>query len=387
MCSAQCPTYVLTQDETESPRGRISLINAWAQGKIESGDINEHLENCLHCGQCERICPSGVSYNSLLSDYKANTRWFEHLPSKSQQMVSLLRDNTQRTHFFRQLYRYQRWGLRTLGRITGILKLIKLDHQERLLPTLQRPQELKPLYPATTSRRGTVALFTGCVSRYVEQDVITAGVSLLNQAGYDVVIPDKQACCGALARHNGEYEGFAQDQWDNLQAFQNENYEAIIYFASGCGATLNGYEQEFAGKLRELSDFLATHWEDQSTFPSAGEKTILIHRPCTERNALRAESGAVKLLGLLPQIVQKEVPSTQVCCGAGGTHLLEQSEINKQLRHQLIDDISTENPQVVVTTNTGCSLQIQLGLKERGLDIQVLHPVVLFERLIKGHTP
>ncbi|MDH5216820.1 MAG: (Fe-S)-binding protein, partial [Gammaproteobacteria bacterium] len=197
---------------------------------------------------------------------------------------------------------------------------------------------------------------------------------------------------GALNRHNGDNAEYQSRANNNLQAFSQLKISHIAYFASGCGATLTNYANtlentddklilnRFNRQLTDATDLLIQKAKEQSIQLQALNKKVLIHSSCTTRNSLRNEESAENLLRMIPRIKLTTLKMTNNCCGAGGSQLLSPDDINRQLQQDLIDDIEVHQPDIIVSSNTGCHIQIQNGLKKKGLDIPVVHPVVLFHQ-------
>ena len=393
MCSSQCPTYRISKLESESPRGRLSIIQAWSKDQLDiSEKTHAHISHCLHCGQCEKVCPSGVPYTKILNDFKSASNYKSRVDPAQTRIIRLITDTRRRRRLFRQLALIQKSGLRWLARSTGITRLLGLEHKESNTPFLPTPVNWQNYYGPQLEKRGQIGLFIGCVSEILDQEVIRATINTLNRWGYAVHIPEMQTCCGALNRHNGVDAEYQSQGNSNLQAFSPLKISHIAYLASGCGATLTNYTStlksdggelilnRFNRQLIDATDLLIQKTKEQAIQLQALNKKVLIHASCTTRNNLRNEESAANLLSMIPRIKLTTLKMTNNCCGAGGSQLLTPEDINRKLQQDLIDDIETHQPDIIVCSNTGCHIQIQNGLKKKGLDIPVIHPVVLFHQ-------
>ncbi len=387
LCLPQCPTYHLNRNENESPRGRIALIQALARKELEATDdvLYQHLNNCLLCRRCERICPSGVEYGRIMDmarQHLSQSRPASRLHKFGQQLLS-------------QHMQVAYHGLR-LYQKTGAAKLLhpllrqnkKLAWWQDLIPSLPAAQKFRSDYPISDKPIGHVALFTGCMGKNAEAQTLAAGIDLLHTLGYRVSLPRKQGCCGALQQHSGQADESRALAANNLRAFDDQNYDAVLYLASGCGAQLMEYPQldwndekekfqagEFQTKLQDLTGFIATALQKNALPFAALEKQVIVHQPCSQRNALRLPDQASRLLAHIPGIHLSTLSEDTPCCGAAGDYMLRHPQQARVLRQHLLDKLLADEIGIIVSTNIGCSLFIQTGLKDNA--VRVLHPVQL----------
>ena len=394
MCSQHCPTYQLTADENESPRGRIALIAALASGQIKAdvsvqNPVQSHLEHCTGCRACEDYCPSDVSFGAIMDEAKS-------LLNKTSAPTSSITPTISPTISLttgRWLRRYQRWGLQKLVRTSGILKPLGLAQKEGLLPTIPEMSAWQNYYPQNgeTKHLGDVALFTGCIANVFDREALDASRRLLNKLGYGVHVPPTQGCCGAMAQHAGQPDEAAQLATKNINAFAGLNVQAIVHTASGCTAQLSEYHQlpaladeniepakTLAAKSKDISQFLAEAQWPVDLQPAPLSKTIALHTPCSLSNVLHQADAPHQLLQRIPKLKIAPLPKTTRCCGGGGQYMLEQAEFARQLREKTLDNIDAQRAiDILVTSNLGCALHLAAGLRERGQPIAVKHPVVL----------
>jgi glycolate oxidase iron-sulfur subunit len=395
LCLPHCPTYRKTQNEADSPRGRIALMSGLAKGDLRiTSRLESHLALCLACRACEAVCPSYVQYGKLLDAGRALIkngrrafRW-----GKTWRRVAyhswLARPERLRSAG-RFLRGYQRSGLQRLLRKTGLLKMLGLHDLDAELPPLPRLVNLEGVYRPRGNSRGRVALFTGCVARLADQETLQAAIRLLNRMGCEVLVPPGQNCCGALPLHNGEADAAAALMQRNIEAFPVEELDAIVTLASGCGAMLSEYPAQlpadrtaaaFSGKITDICQFLADReWPiDLTLLPLP--KRIAVHDPCTLAHVLRRPDKPYALLRRIPGAEILPLPENNLCCGAAGTYHLTQPEMARKLRADKIGHLRRLAPDILTTSNIGCALYLAAGVREAGLNIEVLHPIVLLER-------
>jgi glycolate oxidase iron-sulfur subunit len=372
LCLPECPTYRLTQDEAESPRGRIALIEGLAAGQIAAGTrVDRHLDNCLLCRRCERVCPSGVKYGELMDRARTLTRG--ERPAWLKLTAELLVRPTAVGPLL-QLGRLAPRGGHLPGRFAALARA-----GDRATPP--RPGS----YAATGERRGRVGLFLGCVGRFSQARALHDALGLLRALGFDVEIPAQQTCCGALHAHLGEAERSRVLAERNNQAF-DADLDAVVSIATGCGAHLAddpAYRHGLAERHLDLNTFLARlpledfRWE-------ALPGRVLVHTPCSQVNALRSDGDVVRLLDLIPRLETAPLAGNTVCCGSAGSYLLSHPQTAERLREPKVEAAVAAAPDWLVTSNVGCALHLIEGLRAAGHPVPVLHPVQLLARQFRG---
>lgn len=399
LCLPHCPTYRYSRNESESPRGRIAILQGLASGQLTptTGAI-EHLAHCLDCRNCETACPAGVEYETL---FDTGQQWLRQHSRRSgirQRLVGLglglLASPSKLNRLAALLRLYQRSGLQFLLRHSGLLRLTRLDRADHLLPPLPAPARLQ-VPTVTKPVTGRVALFTGCLGSTLEQATVNASITLLHRLGFAISIVPDQRCCGALAWHAGESKPAMQLARQNLDAFEAERVDVVLYTATGCGAHLLKYPQlawsddeesararSFSDKCVEITTFLASHpWpEDIAWQPTA--RRVAVHEPCSQRNGLHQPDHATGLLKMIPGLDIVSLPDSASCCGAGGTTMLSQPAMADALRQDKLHDIAQVNPDIIVSTNPGCTLFLNAGLGHENT-LQVVHPVVLLAQQLR----
>jgi glycolate oxidase iron-sulfur subunit len=411
LCLSSCPTYRETGMEMFSPRGRIYLMKAVAEERIgmESDVFQEQMSACLNCRACEAVCPSGVQYGQILEASRTQieqARDEGRLPPHPW-LVRLMRGGAFGLMFkhlglFRLFSRlmglYQRSGAQALARGSGILKLLKLDETEALLPPIS-PSFVVPqgqIYPAEGAARYHVALLAGCIMTTAFAEVHQATIRVLQKNGCEVVLPPDQGCCGALHVHGGDMEGGRDLARRNIAAFEGMGLDAIIVNAAGCGSTLKEYghllhddpvwaerARAFSAKLKDVSEFLAgVELNTRDLKPL--NITVTYQEPCHLAHAQRIGAQPRQLLRAVPGLILKEMNESSLCCGSAGIYNITQPEMAARLGNRKLDNAEATGAEVVVTANPGCHLQLEGGLRRRGSAMRVRHIVEVLDQAYHG---
>lgn len=395
LCLPVCPTYRLTRDEAESPRGRIALMRALAQSSLPpSATLQQHLQHCLVCRACEKACPSYVPYGQIIDATRALATTRESSAHASTPTIRfldwLIGDPDRLFRIGKLLYYYQRSGIQRLLRVIGSLRLIRTDKLDALLPSLATPKKLHSFYPARGIRKGRVSLFIGCIAQITDLKTHEAAIQLLNTLGYDVRVPAQQTCCGALHLHAGNAEPAKRLMHRNLDAF-GDGTETVLTTTSGCGALLREYgihlktsaAATFGAHIMDISEFLLhADWSKVSFRPFP--RRIAVHDPCSLTNTLRQEKAPYALLNMIPGAEIIPLAENNFCCGGAGAYPLTQPEMAERLRTNKVQQLQHAKPDILVTSNIGCALHLAAGIREAKLDIEVVHPVVLLEKQLQA---
>jgi glycolate oxidase iron-sulfur subunit len=396
-CLPTCPTYLVLGNEMDSPRGRIWLIRSAAEGKIGIADsFAKHMNLCLLCRACETACPSGVKFGFLMEAARGQVDRHYRYPPADRRFRDLI------LHTFTDLGRlravtgllrfYQRSGLQTLARASGILRSLgRLGRMEAFLPAIPRPRsELPEILPAKGERRGRAGLLAGCVQRFFFADVNRATASVLSENGYEVVVPRDQGCCGSLLVHEGEREQAKELARRTIDTFERAGVDVVVVNAAGCGSVMKEYwellhtdptyaqrAQAFSRKVRDVSQLLAQVPLNGRLRPLA--LTVTYHDACHLAHGQKVRQEPRAILKAIPGLQLVELRESDVCCGSAGIYNLLYPDLAQQFLDRKIERITETGATVVVSGNPGCTLQIEKGLKERGLNIRVLHPVELLD--------
>lgn len=386
LCLPVCPTYRLTRDENESPRGRLSLIRALASGQLAPDQLlAEHLHRCTLCLSCESVCPANVGFEEQMSQARNWLQDSGHWPHTLAEkfLLNSLRKGDAGIKRVGQLARiYQRSPLRRVLRGSGLLRMTGLEQTDAGIPAFADMQDIDESYPAIGAEKGRVSLFKGCLQNQTDPDTLVATIRLLTNLGYSIEIPSSQNCCGGLHYHSGDHEEARQLAHKNVKAF--EGAQTILGVASGCGAVLKNYGQ-ILGKAGEstalayhdITSFLAENEVLDSAEFFALPAKVLVHEPCSHRNQLKQNKQVYDVLGRIPGLEIAALPDNQFCCGGAGAYSLSEPELASKMREPKLDAIAELRPDYLVTTNIGCALHLKSGLAMRNVNVELLHPVTL----------
>lgn len=373
LCLPQCPTYAVHALEGRSPRGRIALMRRLdAAPSDATAALMDDVTSCLSCGRCEAACPSQVRYAQLLPLARARLR---NVRGEAW-TTRVLRMLARRPRLLRGLLRAARAlapaaaADATRG---GWRTLLALAKSTRPTP---RPQP--PRRETRTQPRGRVLLLTGCVGSAVEGDTHAAAATLLARRGYDVALQPEGLCCGSLARQAGAVDEAERDAARLRSAVIGmRGIDAAVGCASGCiAAQRQALAGSTAAEVHELLAFLARTEDTAASAAAPQTQRVAFMLACTQR-ALDGGRAARHALSATPGVELVEIDDAPGCCGAGAIQFIADPETAGALRRQRVAQVVASGARCVATTNTGCRLQLQLGLAEAGLDLAVAHPAVI----------
>ena len=359
LCLNYCPTFRVTGLETESPRGRIYLMTQWKRGTLPfTEELARHIDLCLGCRTCEAVCPSGVPYGRIIEHGRAEVERLRKPNPKS-----LLVRQTMRQVLGHPI-RLQAAGAMT--RLGQALRLTGLVPQGRVLPRLTgayRPPAGR-VAPPIGERRFRVAFLLGCVMPIFYRPAHEASVKLLQLAGCEVWFPRGQRCCGALFAHNGDLEGARALREVNQRAFGMEDFDYLVVNSAGCGSHLKDFYPNLGARVRDLFEFLAEVGlpEPRQAVPLR----VTYQDACHLVHAQRIRKPPRQLLKSIPGLEFVEMAHADICCGSAGIYNAVQPEMSERILAEKMEDVLSVQPQVVVTANPGCQMQLEAGLRARG---------------------
>lgn len=395
ICLPQCPTYRVLGQEMDSPRGRLYLMRAAAEGRTAlTPQLAHHLDLCLGCRACETACPSGVPFGQLLEATRGQLeRAGVRAPGADRGTLRLMLALFPRPDRLRALLRglrfYQRTGLQAAVRGLDLLAPFKrLRALESLLPALPAVagDGLPEVTPARGTRRGRVGLLTGCVQSVFFPRVNAETARLLSAAGWDVVAPRAQGCCGALHLHAGRLTDFRALARSLVTAFPPE-VDFVVTNAAGCGSALKEYGhwlpgvdvETFAAKVRDVTEVLV----DAELTLEPLSTTVTYHDPCHLVHGQRVKAPPRALLRRIPGLRLVELADSDLCCGSAGIYNVQQPEMAGELARRKVERIRESGARTVVSGNPGCLLQIAQESRRQGFELEVLHPVELLGRAVR----
>ncbi|MBC3189546.1 4Fe-4S dicluster domain-containing protein [Pseudonocardia sp. C8] len=404
-CLPTCPTYAVTGEEMESPRGRIYLMDLAARGEIPLDEaFGARMDSCLGCLACVTHCPSGVQYDKLIESVR---------PQVERQIPRTVPDRLLRTLIFALFpypgrlrlaalggILYQRLGLRALLHALGVIALLppRLQALEALLPRVS----LRALFARGTPHtaavgppRLRVGMMPGCAQRVFFGDVNGATVRVLTAEGCDVYMPQDKQCCGALSVHAGQTEDGLRRARDTIEMFERYDLDVVVANVAGCGSTLKEYGDlladdpeyadraaAFSAKVRDISELITELSPQASRHPIP--TTVAYHDACHLANAQQIRSQPREMLRSIPGLTVTDIAEADLCCGSAGIYNLVQPEKAEELGRRKVTNLEAVTPDVVATANAGCLLQIRRYLDA---SIPLLHPIQLLDASIRGVDP
>jgi glycolate oxidase iron-sulfur subunit len=383
LCLAACPTYVELGVEADSPRGRIYLMRALEEGRLEpTAEVIRHLDLCLGCRACETACPSGVEYGALI---EAARPWVEARRPAGGRLARRVLGRLLTTRSVRHVLFAP---LRALG---GARWLAHLAHRLSsptlaLAAAMPRRRRVGPniaVVEPTGRLRGTAVLLTGCVAAELFPDTNRATARLLARAGVRVVVPRLQECCGALALHLGDLERARGLARRTAAALAAPAADWVVSNAAGCGALLREYEglggdlasRTVAARARDALELLAELGLPPPVRPVPC--TVAVHDPCHLVHGQRVRDQVRRLLGAVSELRLVELAEADMCCGSAGTYNLTEPAMARRLLDRKLDHVAASGADVVAAANPGCILQLRAGAIKRGLRVRVEHPIDL----------
>jgi glycolate oxidase iron-sulfur subunit len=412
LCLSSCPTYAELGTEMDSPRGRIYLMRAVTDGRVDlNADVRRHLDLCLDCRSCESACPSGVQYGKLIEPFRVfmnqtqpqttNLSWVQRL------LLFQVFPFARRAHLALTPLRWLQWTrLDRLLDKAGVFRLLprRLRQMHEMLPRLQpHYRRLPEVLPAEGPQRARVAVFLGCVADGVFPETNLATVRVLQHNGCEVWIPPGQHCCGAIHYHSGREQPAQQFAAANGATFVRglnetaDRVDAIIVNAAGCGAMLKDYGhllhdtpaattgRKFAAKVRDISEFLVQLGPIKPQHPLPIRATY--HDACHLCHAQQIRKQPRLLLEMIPGLELVPLPESELCCGAAGIYNLSQPEMAAQLGERKTANILATGAQAVFTANVGCLMQIGRHLRRQHPDLWVAHPIDALWASYSGEIP
>jgi glycolate oxidase iron-sulfur subunit len=401
-CLQACPTYVELGMETDSPRGRIALIDAMASGRAApTPALLGHLDLCLQCRACETACPSGVAFGRIMEEGRAMAVESGARPLawalRIQAMRQVLPHPRRLRGMMATLRAYQRSPLQALLRRTGALARISqdLDSAERSLPVVPAAPFTPPPQPSGLTK--SVAMLTGCVMPHLYPRTHDATVRVLNRLGYRVIFPEAQTCCGALSLHGGDRVFARELARRNIDAFLEANVEAVIVNSAGCGSTMKEYghllaaDPAYADRARrceamtkDVLEFVAAH--DLGVL-GAVEAAVTYQDSCHLVHGQKVAAAPRRVLAAIPGITLRELAAPDRCCGSAGLYNLVQRDMASRLLARKMDDVAATRAGVIATANPGCMMQLEAGVRQRGLNARVVHVIELLDEAMRGAVP
>ncbi len=366
LCLNYCPTFRVTGLETESPRGRIYLMTQWKRGELPfTEDLARHIDLCLGCRTCEAVCPSGVPYGRIIEHGRAEVERLRRPGAKRATARQALRRLVAHQGRLRAAGAFTRAA--QTARLTGVIA------SARQLPSLgaQWRPPAGHVAPPIGERRFRVAFLNGCVMPIMYGSAHKASVRLLQLAGCEVWFPPGQSCCGALHAHNGDLEYARRLRDRNQRAFGMENFDFLVVNSAGCGSHLKDFYPNLGARTKDLFEFLAEAGLPEPT--RENRIRVTYQDACHLVHAQRIRTQPRDLIRALPGVELVEMAHADICCGSAGIYNAMEPEMSRRILDEKMDDLGSVGADMVVTANPGCQMQLEAGVRARGLGTEVRH--------------
>jgi glycolate oxidase iron-sulfur subunit len=386
-CLPTCPTYVLWNEEMDSPRGRIYLMQARLEGTVSlNRTVSQHFDACLGCMACVTACPSGVQYDKLIE----LTR--ERVEEETDRTPA---DRALRAAVFRVMPYPRRFrlalALAPLGRAVPAPR--RLQALIDLAPPWRSDEAPPELTPAAGERVARVGLLLGCVQRVLFGDVNAATARVLAADGCEVVVPRAQGCCGALSVHAGRREEGKAFARRTIDAF--EDVDVVVANAAGCGSTLKEYgflladdplyserAERFAARVRDATELLAEL--EPRAERHALPFSVAFQDSCHLAHAQRVTEQPRSVLARIPELERREPAEQAICCGSAGIYNIVQPEAARDLGRRKAENVLATGADAYAAANPGCLVQVTTELRRLGQPLPALHPIELVDASIRG---
>lgn len=398
LCLEACPTYVITGDENDGPRGRLYLMRAVAEGRLPntSEAFSKHIDRCLGCRACEQVCPAGVEYGQLLEASRHELLTAQPKRGLAQSLLrfglrSVWTSPRRLRSFFAASRVFRDLGLAKLLFKSGIVKVISArGHFALALLDSSRDQlnsepELakKSVAPKTNRPSEPVMLFGGCVGEGLFERVNAATRRVLEVNGFEVQTPRTQVCCGALHAHAGDLESARRLARQNIQAF-GSGEEPIITNAGGCGAMLASYAHlldtqgaaAFSARVRDVSQQLETR---EALKGAPIDERTTYDTSCHLLYGQHAGESSLRMLTSIPNLSFTPLEGAERCCGGAGIYNLLENEMSARVLREKLTNVQATGAEVLATGNPGCQMQIGAGACLNDIELKVCHPVELLD--------
>ncbi|WP_433439770.1 (Fe-S)-binding protein [Nonomuraea sp. CA-141351] len=383
-CLPTCPTYVLWGEEMDSPRGRIHLMKQHVEGTPITPEMAGHFDACLGCMACVTACPSGVQYDRLIEQTRAEVER-RHVRDPQERAV---RGMVFSLFPYPRRLRLLRPTLWLAERMAPFLARVNpsLGAMAALAPRVEQRQRLPRVVRARGERRAVVGMLTGCVQGEFFPQVNAATARVLSLEGCDVVIPRGQGCCGALSVHSGRDDQARRLALRTVRTFEKAGVDTVVVNAAGCGSSMKEYAEllgrEPGFRVVDLSEYLAELGPVAKRHPLP--LTVAYHDACHLAHAQGVRSQPRELLSGIPELEIREIPESAICCGSAGTYNIFQPEAARDLGDRKAAAVATTGAELLVSANPGCTMQIATAMRRAGAQIRVAHTAEVLDASLRG---
>ncbi|GAA1144839.1 (Fe-S)-binding protein [Ornithinicoccus hortensis] len=400
-CLTTCPTYNLWGEEMDSPRGRIHLMQAGLEGSPLTDSMVGHFDACLGCMACVTACPSGVQYDRLIEQTRAQVeRRHDRTPKEKALRAAIfsLFPYPKRLRLLRGPLRLaQKVGADRALAKTGLLERIspELASMQSLAPQLGKAEKVPERTPAIGERRAVVGMLTGCVQREFFPGVNAATARVLAAEGCEVIAPARQGCCGALSTHVGREEEGQRFARALIDTFSEAAVDYVVVNSAGCGSSMKEYvhllsddpayadrAREFSSRVRDFAEIIAELGPVAPRHPI--NAVAAYHDACHLGHAQGIRNQPRELLRAIPGLEVREIPDAEICCGSAGVYNILNPEPAKELGDRKAANIASTGAELLITANPGCLMQVANSLERAGKSIGMAHTAVVLDASIRG---
>ncbi|MGK9044607.1 (Fe-S)-binding protein [Mammaliicoccus vitulinus] len=386
-CLPSCPTYLTMKEEKHSPRGRINLVKYAVEGKVTLKDLEEAIDLCLGCRQCETVCPTNVKYGDIYESAVEVLREKRNKTLDTQLMSLFLERNYMLDIMYQGLKLYHSPLISTVINKTKALDVLpkRLGKMAAIIPPVKKEQTLTQ-NPFRT-KKITVGFFRGCMMDAFFSNINDLAIKILQAHDIQVVEIKQQTCCGALQHHAGEMEKSKKLAKLNIEALEKYDVDYYVNAIGGCGASLIEYDhllrndeswkvraEKFVGKVRDISVIL-DNINLNLDIPINIKAT---YQPsCHLQNVQHVFNEPEKIIQRIKGLDYKVLPEKDICCGSAGIYNIVNYDASMDILDRKMSHVKEVEPQLIITSNPGCHLQMLLGVKNEGLEenIKVKHIV------------
>jgi glycolate oxidase iron-sulfur subunit len=401
LCISACPTYQIFKTEMDSPRGRLHIARAIADGRIGfvPGAV-KHLDLCLDCRACFSECPASVKYPYVIEAVKVEMarsgafgiwrRLISFFIDRAISSPQILSSAVRILKAMRALHIFSIADRMKLWRPWNPFAMMELMIPEDATPSPGIFGSFRPNDPGKPALR--VGFFKGCVMESVYSHVNISTIELLVRAGCEVVVPEDQVCCGAPSLHLGFPERAEEMARRNLAAFEDIGVDLIVTNCAGCGAMMKDYGETFGGrfhgfsrKVRDICELLAELLPSGGVMGELqGGPRVTYHDPCHLAHAQGIREQPRALIRAVEGVDFVEMSSSDRCCGGAGAYGILHPSVSLELLSRKIEDIEDTGASYIVTANPGCMMQMEMGIRIRNIEGKKVLHIVEFLKMAQG---
>ncbi len=388
LCLPHCPTYSISKNEAESPRGRISLVRALYEKKLEISDsITSHLDHCLTCMNCEQACPANVDYEKIINAGRAEI-YRQNKKNLQQYLLLLILSKPN----IRKILKPFLAVFRSIGldRLLPNLRAINLLSNSKNLLNIPHHNKTINKHIDTKGNQPNIVVMNSCAADLINDQTIDAAKSILSQLGCYIIPQTQSHCCGALHQHTGDLKTATSLRNKLLRSIEIENVDHIVSLASGCGAQIKRYPmledtpiaKQFSNKLIDVSELILQQLENNELKFKTLAGKVYLHKPCSQRQIINDPNTIERLLKYIPNIELVYFKDQLACCGAGGINTISETELADQLIENKVHEIKNSAANYLVSSNIGCALHFQARLKRENIHVKICHPISLLAQQV-----